>query len=236
VTHVYVETAVSGDGFFGQSLLGPFLDALHDAGIAVFNWDAAALYHPAADARGGTAALRYRTALGSATDGLGADLENNLAPAAVAAYARRIHQAMGPGRLFVAVIYPVADGFPTPISVLARYVQVFGPMDYWWGTPGPYDESPPMTYAAVYADVVQSVQQIRETPGEDGRPVTILAQTQDVNDASGFGWYNPTPYQLEAAMAAAARVGAAGISFYDLRTQTPGQMAVLERLSYPLGP
>jgi hypothetical protein len=124
----------------------------------------------------------------------------------------------------VGVIYPPQAGFNTPIATMAQYVNVFAPMDYWLTAARPYTPAEAANY------VSQSISALRNTPGENGIPIEVISQTQNVENTSGFGLYNPPPAQIEASVRAAEAGGAIGVSFYDLRTQTAAQIAAIRAM------
>ncbi|MCY0880259.1 MAG: hypothetical protein OWU84_15145 [Firmicutes bacterium] len=225
VTHLYLQTAV-GKSFFAAHLLDQILTQAHNRGIAVIAWDYAPLTAVSQDTAAAQAAIRFRAPLEDQVDGLAGDFEENLAASAVSAFSRGVRAALGPRRAYVAVIYAPQFGFPTPVATLAHYVNVIAPMDYWLGTPRS------LSYADVYHFVQASLIQLRQRLGTHPVPVEVIGQTQDLLDSSGFGRYNPPVYQLAAAYAAAKAGGAIGISFYDLRTQTPAQVRAIAHFSF----
>jgi hypothetical protein len=225
VTHLYLQT--TGNRFYGQHILDTILAQAHNLGIAVISWDFPPLYDESEDALAAQASLTFKTPLGARVDGLVGDFEDNLAASAVGAYSRTVRAAAGPGRAYVAAIYPPQDGFVTPLRTLAKYVNVIAPMDYW------LTEKRLYTYTDAYHYVADSIQSIRQQLGTYSVPIAVIAQTQDVIDASGFGPYNPPVSQIDGAVAAAKAYGAIGLSFYDLRTQTPAQIAAIAALKYP---
>jgi hypothetical protein len=225
VTHLYLET--TGVNFVGERQLDTILQQAHNLGIAVIAWDYAALRNVPAEVRSARATLAYTTALGARVDGLAGDFEGNLSAAAMRTFSAAVRQSAGPSRAYVGIIYAPQFGFPTPIATMARYVDVFAPMDYWLGAPR-FD-----TVARARSFVTTSIRQLRQTPGEGGVPIEVISQTQDIIDASGFGPYNPPPAQVVASAQAAVASGAIGVSFYDLRTQTQAQIAAIQSLSVP---
>lgn len=222
VTHLYLET--TGLRFVGQPQLDAVLEKAHNLGIAVIAWDYASLIDPALEVRSAERTLAYRSALGAHVDGLAGDFEKNLSAGAVQTFSAAVRRAAGARRVYVGVIYPPQDGFATPIATMAKYVNVFAPMDYWLSAPRAY------TPAEAAAYVTRSIAALRSTPGEDNLPIEVISQTQNVENASGFGLYNPPPAQVVASAKAAEAAGAIAVSFYDLRTQTAAQMAAIAAL------
>ena len=222
VTHLYLET--TGLRFYGQHMLDAVVEQAHNAGIAVIAWDYASLLNPSTEASSAQATLNFRTPVGAQVDGLAGDFEQNLSPGAMRVFSSAVRQAAGPNRAYVGVIYPPQAGFNTPIATMAQYVNVFAPMDYWLTAARPYTPAEAANY------VSQSISALRNTPGENGIPIEVISQTQNVENTSGFGLYNPPPAQIEASVRAAEAGGAIGVSFYDLRTQTAAQIAAIRAM------
>lgn len=225
MTHLYLETAASGAGFYGQLPLDRLVDAAHQAGIAVITWSYAALQDVQADESSAQAALDYQTRLGSTTDGYTGDFEQNLNSAAMQSYSAFIRKVIGPNGLYVATIFPPQDGYATPLSTLAHYVTAFAPMDYWHGKEQDY------TFGQVYSYVANSISEIEQAAPHV--PIEVIAQAYDIWSNSGTGVYNPSAIEEEAAIMAAQASGAQGISFYDLQTLSASQAVALS-LPYPL--
>ena len=225
VTHLYLET--TGVRFVGQAQLDSVLQQAHNLGIAVIAWDYAALKQVPAEIRSARTTVSYTAGLGARVDGLAGDFEENLSAGAMATFSAAVRQALGRTRAYVGIIYPPQFGFPTPIATMAHYVDAFAPMDYWLSAARPY--SP----AQAAAFVQRSITELDNTPGEAGVPIEVVSQTQDIENASGFGIYNPPPAQVIASAKAGMAAGAIGVSFYDLRTQTQAQIAAIAALQIP---
>lgn len=226
ITHLYLETAASGAGFYGQLPFDSIVDLAHQNGIAVINWTYAALWNLPADEADAKAALSYKTQLGSMTDGYTGDFEENLNASTMKQYSQFIRSVIGPNEPYVATIYPPQDDFNTPLSTLAPYVTAFAPMDYWHGMEQDY------TFGQVYNYVTDSINEIKAAA--PGIPIEVIAEAYDMWSDSETGVYNPSAVEEEAAMLAASNGGAAGISFYDLGTMSPEETEVISRLSYPV--
>lgn len=228
VTHMYLET--TGYNFAGRPELNALLEQAHNLGIAVIDWAWAPLNAVAREVQAASATIAYAAPHGGQADGLGGDFEIDLGAAPMQAFSRAVRRALGPERVYVGIVYPPQAGFPTPIAAMAKYVNVFAPMDYWLQAPRAY------TPAQAAAYVVRSIQALRQAPGEDGLPIEVVSQTQNVENRSGFGRYNPPPDQVTASARAAVQAGAIGVSFYDLRTQTPAQIAAIAAFAMPAAP
>lgn len=226
ITHLYLETAASGAGFYGQLPLDRIVDLAHQNGIAVITWTYAALWNVPSDEADAQASLTYKTRLGSMTDGYTGDFEENLSPSAMQQYSAFIRGVIGPDQPYVATIYPPQDGAGTPLSTLTPYVNAFAPMDYWHGMEQDY------TFGQVYDYVTTSMKDIQAAA--PSVPIEVIAETYDMWSGTGTGLYNPSGVEEEAAMLAASNGGAKAISFYDLRTMSAQQAEVISRLPYPI--
>ncbi len=230
VTHIYLEVATTSDGFYGGRALDSFLARAHAQGIAVISWVYAALHQPAKDTATLGEVAAYTTPHGSRADGVALDLEEVLTPSTVAAYTAAAHAAVGPQGLVVAVVYPPQYGPPTPFSALAPNVQAVAPMDYWHIYEADY------SYSFVYQWVANSVQLVRQRTGVPSMPVDVIAQTFDeFAGGSGKGIFSPTAAELAAAIRAASKAGAVGVSFYRPTTATPAELGVLTNRPWPDG-
>ncbi len=230
VTHIYLEVATTSDGFYGGRGLDSFLARAHAQGIAVISWVYAALQQPAKDTTTLRQVAAYTTPHGSRADGVALDLEQVLTPSTVAAYTAAAHAAVGPQGLVVAVVYPPQYGPPTPFAALAPNVQAVAPMDYWHIYEADY------SYSYVYQWVANSVNLVRQRTGVPTMPVDVIAQTFDeFAGGSGQGIFSPTAAELAAAIRAASRSGAVGVSFYRPTTATPSELAVLTGRPWPDG-
>jgi hypothetical protein len=225
ITHVYLETG--GDRFIERSQLNALLEPAHNLGIAVIAFAWAPLLRLRREIYSAGETITYRAPQGGMVDGFAGDFETNLGKPAVRAFSAAVRHDLGPDRVYVACIYAPQLGFHTPIATLARYVNVFAPMDYWlgsrWGS------------SAVRASwyVTRSVWDLRHASGEGGRAIEVIAQTADVANPSGIGLLNPSAAQVRASALAARAAGALGVSFYELLTQTRAQIAAIASFRMP---
>lgn len=226
MTHLYLETAASGAGFYGQLPLDRIVDLAHQNGIAVITWSYAALTHLTQDEADAKAALQYRTRLGSQTDGYTGDFEVNLKGTALKSYSQFIRRVIGPDQPYIATVYPPQDNITVPYGSLTPYVNAIAPMDYWHATEADY------TFQQVYNYVKTSIADIRHQAPKT--PIEIIAESYDMWSNSAQGLYSPTAVEEEGAIEGASNNGASSISFYDLGTATAAENAVIGALPYPL--
>ncbi len=225
-THVYLEVEGSW-GFYGSSALRTFLYQAHDAGIAVLAWVYPYLNNVPLDERLTGQVAAYVAPTGDKPDGIAADIEENLSPAAVGSYAAAVRQALGPGGVFIAVTYPPVYHEDYPYAALAPYVTLYAPMDYW------HYQAVTENFTQAYQYVQQTVGLIRQLSGRPNVPVSIIGQTYDMFSSGAEGVFSPTPLELQAAFQAASDAGAIGLSFYRLPTATAAELQAITILPYP---
>ncbi|MBE3590820.1 MAG: S-layer homology domain-containing protein [Firmicutes bacterium] len=225
-SHIYLEIATSGDGFYGRRALDQLLWKVHNAGIAFIAWVYPDLRNPASDTAWTRDVIAYATPEGDRPDAFAPDIEEVLDPSTVAAYAAAVRAALGPEGRFVAVTYPPQARPDYPFRQLAPYVDAFAPMSYWHTRVREY------TFADAYRYVADSVRRLRQLAGVDV-PVSVIGQTYDMFAAGGRGVYSPTPLELEGAWRAVLDTGAIGLSFYRWGTTTDEQWAAIDALQPP---
>ncbi|MFC4769488.1 S-layer homology domain-containing protein [Effusibacillus consociatus] len=210
VTHVYLLTTTTLDGFFGQDSMDDFLHQAHAAGIAVIGWVYAANKNPYADAQQTIDTLNYATPTGQKFDGLAADLEENLDQWHQEEYIKSVRNAMGPNYPMMAVVYPATWGKSQPWAVYTKYYDIMAPMLYWHYKERPY------TYKETYEAVAAEMAKMRELTRQD-MPIHMIGQSYNMFTTSN---QNPTWEEIQAAMLAAKDHGAIGYSTYRGRTAT----------------
>ncbi|MBX5477036.1 MAG: S-layer homology domain-containing protein [Clostridia bacterium] len=225
-THIYLEIATSGDGFYGRRALDQLMWKVHNAGIAFIAWVYPDLRNPQYDTAWSRDVIAYATPEGDRPDAFAPDIEEVLDPATVQAYAAAARAALGPDGRFVAITYPPQSRPDYPFRQLAPYVDAFAPMSYWHHRVREY------TFADAYRYVADSVRQLRQLAGADV-PVSVIGQTYDMFASGGKGIYSPTPLELEGAWRAAVDTGAIGLSFYRWGTTTDEEWAAMDALQLP---
>ncbi|HEX2849314.1 MAG TPA: peptidoglycan-binding protein [Acidimicrobiales bacterium] len=205
LTHVFVRTGSSKDGFTG----GPFLDALlpvaHANGIRVYGWDFTECDNPGDDVNRALTAIRYTTPDGQRIDGFSPDIETPSEGTSgnveyLSAYAQWLRDNVGDKYPLIATVpnptaYRLANGFP--------YAQILGPFDavapmvYWMNRePG--------------ADVANAISYLAQF----GKPIFPIGQAYDGGPEGGPPGV-PSREQLQRFMEVADQAGAAGVSFWS---------------------
>lgn len=204
LSHVFVRTGSSWQGFYAQDFLNRLLPAAHAAGIRVYGWDFPNLRDWKVDAERGLAAIRYATPDGHRIDGFVADVETrsegvNLTGAGALAYGTYLRQGVGTGYPLVACVprmlnlathrYPYAE-------VVAQF-DAIAPMVYWMGRDPAADVTGALDYLAQF-----------------GKPLMPVGQAYD-GGPSGGPPGNPPRDALLRFMAAASAKGATAVSFWS---------------------
>ena len=205
LSHVFVRTGSTWDGFYG----GPFLDRLlpvaHAAGIRVYGWDFPRLIDPAADVERALAAINHQTPDGKhRIDGFAPDIETRsegtyITAEAASAYGDGLRAGVKQGFPLIAVVprpsswtrsfYPYAE-------IVSRFDAV-APMVYWLNRyPGP--------------DVEGALRDL----GPLGKPVFPIGQAYDGAPEGGRPGVPPRE-ELMTFVDVAHDHGAAGISFWS---------------------
>ncbi len=221
VSHLYVEVAASGVGFYGARGLAALLPAAHRAGLRVLTWVYSYLLDLPHDIDFSVAAATYVAPSGDRPDGLLADVEENMAEDAVRAYGQILRAKLGPNEPLALATYPpqAPKGQAYPFATAALSWNVIVPMDYWHLSDRSYSS------AEVYQFVSQSVRLVRARTSPS-QAVAVIGQLF-APDPAGTA---PTTDELLACAQAAQNAGAIGVSFYDWSHATPADWRLLGTL------
>jgi len=178
LTHLYVRTGSSWDGFYAGDFLNRILPAAHAAGIRVYGWDFPRLISTTDDVARAAAAVDYRTPGGQRIDGFAADIETadegtHVSVDAADAYGDGLRAAVGRAVPLVAVVprpsthtaeisYPYAE-------VIAHFDAV-APMVYWLNREPGSDVAGALADLRGYGKPVFPVGQAYDGGSEGGRP------------------------------------------------------------------
>jgi len=205
LTHLYVRTGSSWDGFYAGPFLDRILPVAHAAGIRVYGWDFPRLISTTDDVDRAAAAVAYRTPGGHHIDGFAADIETadegtHVSIEAATDYGTSLRQAVGPALPLVAVV-PRPSSHTAEISfpyaeVVAQFDAV-APMVYWLNRqPG--------------SDVAGALADLRGF----GKPVFPIGQAYD-GGAEGGRPGVPPPAELLTFFEVSYDNGAEGVSFWS---------------------
>ncbi|MGI9023854.1 MAG: hypothetical protein ACR2HV_11610 [Acidimicrobiales bacterium] len=178
LTHLYVRTGSSWDGFYAGDFLDRILPAAHAAGIRVYGWDFPRLISATDDVSRAAAAVEYRTPTGHHLDGFAADIETPaegtaLSAEAAAAYGAGLREAVGPAVPLVAVVPRPSAWMATlgyPYSEVVAHFDAVAPMVYWLDREPGSDVAGALAYLRGYGKPVFPVGQAYDGGPEGGRP------------------------------------------------------------------
>jgi hypothetical protein len=203
LTHLYVRTGSSWDGFYASSFLDKILPAAHAAGIRVYGWDFPRLIDPAADVARAVAAVDYRTPGGHHIDGFAPDIETaaegtRITAESATAYGQGLRQALGRRLPLVAVVPRPSPARATfPYAEVVAHFDAVAPMVYWLNRePG--------------TDVAGAVADLRPL----GKPIFPIGQAYDGAPEGGRAGVPPRA-ELQRFMEVAYDRGASGVSFWS---------------------
>jgi len=205
LTHVFVRTGSSHDGFTGAGVLRAVLPAARKAHIAVVAWDFPELDHPLADARRLAAAAKFVLRGGARVAAVAPDIETpaegtHSTPGAVRAYLKELRHRL-PATVSILATVPWPSSYRIgsyPYSVVAGHSDALLPMAYW------YNNSPSAVTAA-------SVQYLRRFH----RPVMPVGQGYDGRIDVPWLPHNNLAQQVPAFFATAHRMGARAASLWS---------------------
>lgn len=203
LSHIYVRTGSSWDGFYGGPFLDQILPAAHEAGIRVYAWDFPRLINNDADVARAAAAIHHEAPGGHRIDGFAADIETrsegvNIGPGPAAAYGAGVRAAAGPG-------YPLIAVVPTPVWALGHYPYTEVVADF--------DAIAPMTYW-MWSDPAEHVRFAMAELGVFGKPIFPIGQAYDAGPYGGPPGVPPAA-DIWGFMATARDTGATGVSFWS---------------------
>ncbi len=229
LTHLYVRTGSSWQGFHGAAFLDQLLAPAHAAGLRVYGWDFPNFADVGADIARASAAIGYTTPDGHRIDGFVPDIETasegtNLSPENAAAYGNGLRAAAGLG-------YPLIVCVPRPSEIMVNgrfpYAEAVAPFDaiapmvYWLNRQPDTDVAGALTYLAQFGKPVIPVGQAYDGGPEGGRPGP------------------PPAEEIQRFLATAEAHGASGVSFWSWQHATEefwSTYAAAPEFVVPLGP
>ncbi|MEY2435906.1 MAG: hypothetical protein QOF97_742 [Acidimicrobiaceae bacterium] len=228
LTHIYVRTGSSVDGFYAQAFLDQVLPAAHAAGLRVIGWDFPYLSDVGSDIERAVSAISYVTPGGHRLDGFAPDIET-----ASEGVALTVDSAVWYGsglRAAVGAAYPLIATVPNPTDYMVDrypYAEVTAPFDaiapmvYWLNREPDSDVATALDRLAPLGKPILPIGQAYDGGGEGGRPGP------------------PTPAELARFLDSAERHGAAGVSFWSWQhatQETWDAIAAAPQFTIPAGP
>jgi hypothetical protein len=203
LTHIYVRTGSSWDGFYAAGFLDQLLPVAHAAGIRVYGWDFPRLISVPDDVGRAVQAIGHHTPNGEHLDGFAADIETesegtHIGREVASAYGATLRQTVGTRMPLIAVVPRPSEyraDFPYP-EVAADFDAV-APMVYWLNR-------------EAGADVAGALNDLRPL----GKPVFPVGQAYDGGPEGGRPGV-PSRAELLRFMEVAHDGGAAGVSFWS---------------------
>jgi hypothetical protein len=224
LTHLYVRTGSSADGFYA----GPFLDALlpvaHGGGLKIIGWDFPYFSDVGADISRAVAAIGYTTPTGDRLDGFSADVETRFEGVSLSAenaawYGAGLRTAVGPSYPLIATVPrpSAARQADYPYAEATASFDAIAPMVYWIDTPPDEDAAQAVDFLAVFGKPVLPIGQAYDGGLEGGQPgtptgaeITAFINTSAAHGAKGvsfWSWQHASA-EMWGAIASAPEVGA----------------------------
>jgi hypothetical protein len=203
LTHLYVRTGSSWDGFYAGGFLDELLPPAHAAGLRVYGWDFPRLISVPDDVARATAAIQHETPKGEHLDGFTADIETvhegtHISAESATAYGTALRQSVGTTMpLLVAVPRPSEYRLDFPYPEVAASFDAVAPMVYWLNR-------------EAGSDVAGALDTLRSL----GKPLFPIGQAYDGGPEGGRPGV-PARAELLRFMEVAADGGAAGVSFWS---------------------
>jgi len=224
LSHVYVRTGSSVDGFYAAAFIEALLPVAHAAGIRVIGWDFPYFDDLNADTARALEAIQYTTPTGDRLDGFSPDIETalegvNLTPENAAAYSQTLRNAVGPSYLLIATVprpSPARQADYPYGRVLPPYDAV-APMVYWIDTPPDVDTSEAIEFLAQF-----------------GKPVLPIGQAYD-SGLEGGPPGSPTGADIDSFMNTALAGGAPSVSFWSWQHATDEMWQAIANWPNPPG-
>ena len=202
LSHLYVRTGSSWNGFYA----GPFLDQLlpvaHEADLMVYGWDFPRLISVEDDVRRAKAAIDHRAPGKHRIDGFSADIETmsegtHITAAAAAEYGRRLRAEVGSSYPLIATVPRPSPKQNFPYAEVVESFDAIAPMVYW------LNRQPDTDVAGALRDLAQF-----------NKPVFPIGQAYDGAPEGGRAGV-PPPEELWRFMRSAEAGGAQGVSFWS---------------------
>ncbi len=216
LTHIYVRTGSSRQGFYAAPFLDAILPAAHAAGLRVYGWDFPYLEDVQTDINRSMQAILYRTPDGHRIDGFVPDIESqaegtSLTTEAAVAYSTGLRNWVGAAYpLIICVPRPSEHAIAVfPYGAVLPFYDAVAPMVYW------LNRQPD-------SDVVGAIQWLAQF----GKPVIPVGQAYDGGPEGGRPG-PPPPEEIQRFLAAAESAGATGASFWSWQHATPDIWAAI---------
>ncbi len=202
LSHIYVRTGSSWNGFYAGDFLDKILPAAHDAHLMVYGWDFPRLIDVEEDVRRAKAAIDHRAPGKHRIDGFSADIETrsegtHITAAAAADYGRRLRAEVGSSFPLIATVPRPSPAQNYPYAEVVESFDAIAPMVYW------LNRQPDTDVAGALRDLARF-----------NKPVFPVGQAYDGAPEGGRAGV-PPPEELWRFMRFAQAGGAQGVSFWS---------------------
>jgi len=202
LSHLYVRTGSSWNGFYAGPFLDQILPAAHAANLLVYGWDFPRLIDVKADVERAEAAIDYRAPGKHRIDGFSADIETRsegtvITGEAAAAYGKALRDTVGSNFPLIATVPRPSPFQSYPYAQVVESFDAVAPMVYW------LNRQPDTDVTGAIRDLAQF-----------GKPVFPIGQAYDGAPEGGRAGV-PPPEELWRFMRFAQGGGAQGVSFWS---------------------
>ncbi len=202
LSHLYVRTGSSWNGFYAAPFLDQLLPVAHEANLLVYGWDFPRLISWQEDVKRAKAAIDHRTPGKHRIDGFSADIETrsegtHIAPQAAADYGRALREEVGASFPLIATVPRPSPAQNYPYAEVVESFDAIAPMVYW------LNRQPDTDVAGALRDLAKF-----------GKPVFPVGQAYDGAPEGGRAGV-PPPEELWRFMRFAEANGAQGVSFWS---------------------
>jgi hypothetical protein len=202
LSHLYVRTGSSWNGFYAAPFLDQILPAAHEAGLMVYGWDFPRLIDWQDDVRRAKAAIDHRTPGKHRIDGFSADIETrsegtHITGQVAAEYGRSLREVVGSDFPLIATVPRPSPAQNYPYAEVVASFDAIAPMVYWLNRQPDTDVTGALRDLARFGKPVFPVGQAYDGAPEGGRPGV------------------PPPEELWRFMRFAEAGGAQGVSFWS---------------------
>jgi hypothetical protein len=202
LSHLYVRTGSSWNGFYAGDFLNRILPAAHAADLMVYGWDFPRLIDVNADVARAKAAIEHRTPGKQRIDGFSADIETRsegtqITGAAAAEYGRLLRAEVGSSYPLIATVPRPSPAQNYPYAEVVESFDAIAPMVYW------LNRQPDTDVAGALRDLAKF-----------NKPVFPVGQAYDGAPEGGRAGV-PPPEELWRFMRFAQAGGAQGVSFWS---------------------
>ena len=202
LSHLYVRTGSSWNGFYAGPFLDKILPAAHEANLLVYGWDFPRLISWEDDVKRAKAAIDYRTPGKHRIDGFSADIETrsegtHISGEVAASYGRGLRAEVGSSYPLIATVPRPSPAQNYPYAEVVASFDAIAPMVYW------LNRQPDTDVVGALRDLAQF-----------GKPVFPVGQAYDGAPEGGRAGV-PPPDELWRFMRFAEANGAQGVSFWS---------------------